>query len=289
MERSPQRDILRAMHWSRFGLALARAACAGCAPTYSQKRRAEAERLRTAVDATAPMPRPELAWRALGTSVKGRPLRVASIGHGPRRVLWIGGIHGDEREGRVATEELPTAFVGVPGAVDRVTLTILEDANPDGTAMKTRGNANGVDLNRNYPAKNFKPVRAFGIKPLSQPESRVVHDLILDGNFDLVIVAHSWRDDHFINYDGPAAAAASAALFAARSGYPVRDSGDMSPTPGSLGSWVGRTLNVPILTLEYHRGRDPWAAWEETRIAIVAVIVEGPGLAALPSTEEDAR
>lgn len=289
MEQAPQRDILRAMHWSRFGLVIALAALAGCAPTYSQKRRAEAERMRAAVDAAAPLPRPELAWRMVGQSVKGRPLRVATIGTGKRRVLWVGGIHGDEREGRVATEELPTALAAVPGACSSVTLTILEDANPDGTARNTRGNANGVDLNRNYPAENFKPIRSHGIKPLSQPESRVVHDLIANGKFDLVIVAHSWRNDHFINFDGPPAAAAAAALFAGRSGYPVRDSGDMAPTPGSLGSWCGRTLGVPILTLEYHRGRDSWAAWEETKDAIVAVIVDGPAAVAVPATEDDVR
>src|SRR6185436_18884436 len=42
-------------------------------------------------------------WFTLATSVEGRPIRAATLGHGPRRVLWVGGIHGDEREGPYVT------------------------------------------------------------------------------------------------------------------------------------------------------------------------------------------
>lgn len=214
----------------------------------------------------------EPMWRLAGHSVEGRPLRVAQVGHGPRRVLWIGGIHGDEREGSVATRELPAALAARPGALEQVTLTLLEDANPDGTAQNRRHNANGVDLNRNYPAANFKPHRMFGIRPLSQPEARTVHDLVLEVRPHLVIVAHSWRNDRFVNFDGPAEHLA--VRFGRLSSYPVRVSQDIAPTPGSLGSWVGKTLGIPILTLEYRRGTDPQVAWRETREAILGVVLD---------------
>lgn len=213
------------------------------------------------------------SWQAIATSHQGRPLRITRLGRGPRRVLWVGGIHGNEREGRIATEELPRALLEVPGALETVTLTILEDSNPDGTARNTRGNARGVDLNRNYPAANFQPSRLFGLRPLDQPEAKALHDLILEERPHLVIVAHSWHDDHFINFDGPAEHLAR--RFSARSGYRVQPSDAFAPTPGSLGSWVGRALGVPILTLEYHRGREPWAAWHETRAAILDVVLSG--------------
>lgn len=222
-------------------------------------------------DAAASTWRPE--WQTIGASHQGRPLRLARLGRGPRRVLWIGGIHGNEREGRVATAELPRALMAVPGGLESVTLTILEDCNPDGTAQNTRGNARGVDLNRNYPAPNFQPSRLFGVRPLDQPEARALHDLILEERPHLVIVAHSWHDDHFINFDGPAAELAE--RFSRRSGYRVQPSNDIAPTPGSLGSWVGGTLRIPILTLEYHRGREPWAAWRETKSAILDVVLSG--------------
>jgi len=210
-------------------------------------------------------------WRTIGRSHEGRPLRVRRVGRGPRRVLWIGGIHGNEREGAVSTAELPTALAAVPGALDDVTLTILEDVNPDGTVAGTRGNARGVDLNRNYPADNFLPGSKYGQRPLDQPEARALHGLVRAERPDLVIVAHSWRNDHFINFDGPAVRHAE--LFSQRSGYRVKPSDRIHPTPGSLGSWIGRKLQIPILTLEHERGSDPWSCWIDTRDAILAVIV----------------
>ena len=245
-------------------LALFCTACTGFHPLHPKWREGGA------TEASAPRPL-QIDWQVVGRSVEGRPLRAARIGRGPARVLWVGGIHGDEREGQIATAELPAALAAVPGALEQVTLTILEDANPDGSVHRTRGNARGIDLNRNYPANNFLAGASYGQAPLDQPEARALHDLILAERPQLVIVAHAWRRDHFINFDGPAERFAE--LFSARSGYRVKPSDKIAPTPGSLGSWVGRTLGVPILTLEYERGTDPLVAWMDTRDAILAVIL----------------
>ncbi|MEZ6038582.1 MAG: DUF2817 domain-containing protein [Planctomycetota bacterium] len=212
-------------------------------------------------------------WQEIGRSVEGRPLRIRRVGHGPRRVIWVGGIHGNEREGVVATEQLPDVFLHEPGAVESVTLTILEDVNPDGSFHNTRTNKNGVDLNRNYPANNYVPGQGRGSRALDQPEAYALHELIRAERPHLVIVAHSWHDRHFINFDGPCRHLAE--RFSRRSGYPVEASDNIAPTPGSLGSWVGRTLGVPILTLEYHRGHDPVSCWLDTREAILSVILSG--------------
>ncbi len=208
-------------------------------------------------------------WREVGRSVDARPLRVRTVGHGPRRVLWIGGIHGNEPEGSIATASLPADFLAA-GLADRVTLTILEDANPDGRAKKTRGNARGIDLNRNYPARNFVPSDDRGAAPLSEPEARVVHDLVRSTDAQLVIVCHGWNDRQFINFDGPAHDLAQ--RFADLSGYPLVASSAINATPGSLGSWVGNDLGRPILTIEWRKGRDWQEAWEETRVAALTVI-----------------
>ena len=209
-------------------------------------------------------------WRTAGTSVRGRPIRTMTLGHGPRRVLFIGGIHGDEAEGSYTTAQLPAAFTAA-GLTDRVTLTIIEDANPDGRAAKTRGNANGVDVNRNFPAPNFDPADpANGGTPLSQPESRTVHRLIEDTNPDLIIAMHSWQDRQFINFDGPARDIAD--RFAAASGLPVTASNEFAPTPGSLGSYAGRDRKRPVLTIELRKGSEPNADWEQIRGALLAAI-----------------
>jgi predicted deacylase len=245
------------------------AGCVGTHPRNPEWRQRKAD----AADAVSngAMARPQ--WRIVGRSVEGRSLRALELGRGPRRVLWVGGIHGDEREGHYGTAQLPAAFLDTPGAAEAVTLTILEDVNPDGSARNTRGNRNGVDLNRNYPARNYLPGDGRGKAPLDQPESRALHDLILAVQPDLVVVAHAWRNDHFINFDGPALQYAE--LFARKSGFRVKASDTFAPTPGSLGSWVGRTMGKAILTLEYERGTDPAAAWQSTSDAILAVILGG--------------
>lgn len=217
----------------------------------------------------APPPQHDTGWRVIGASLEGRDIRLRTVGHGPHTVLWIGGIHGNEPEGRIATQALPAAFLAQPERSAQTTLHLIEDLNPDGRAAQLRGNAAGVDLNRNYPSA-FVPGARHGQAPLDQPEAAVLAAQLDVLQPALVMVAHSWRERHFINYDGPAAALAEA--FAARSGYPVVRSDDIAPTPGSLGSWIGLAQGIPILTIEYERGMDPQRCWEQTQEAILASV-----------------
>ncbi len=226
---------------------------------------------------TAPALPGEVAseWRIFGASTEGRPLRMRTLGTGSVRALWIGGIHGDETEGEVATRELPAAFLAEAGLGRRVTLTIVEDVNPDGRAAGERCNGNGVDLNRNFPARNYAPGADRGTAALSEPEARALHDLLLELRPDVVFVAHSSSAGEsgarsFINFDGPADALARA--FSNQSGYPVVLSSDIHSTPGSLGSFAGVDLGIPTLTIEYERGREAGACWNDTRAAILAVL-----------------
>lgn len=208
-------------------------------------------------------------WRTVGTSVAGRPLRALTVGHGPRRVLWIGGIHGDEAEGALATSELPEAFRAA-GLADAVTLTILEDANPDGRAAKTRFNRNQVDLNRNFPASNFDARNPeYGTSPLSQPESQAVKALIDEVDPHLVTVCHAFQGREFINFDGPGQELAR--RFSSLSGMPLEADVGYG-TPGSMGSYVGRDRGIPILTIEWRRGSDPGTDWARTRAAALDAI-----------------
>jgi murein peptide amidase A len=209
-------------------------------------------------------------WDVVGRTVQGRPIRLKSFGHGPRKVLFVGGIHGDEPEGAYATTQLPAAFADA-GLSDAVTLTILEDANPDGRANHTRGNANGVDINRNFPAANFDTTNpAYGGSPLSQPESRTLYDTFGRIGPDLVMVMHSWRGSCFINFDGPAGPIAE--RFSADSGMPVEASNTFAPTPGSLGSYVGVDHGTAILTIELLRGSNAQADWNQIRTALLHAI-----------------
>lgn len=206
-------------------------------------------------------------WQIVGTSVQGRPIRALTVGRGPRKVLFIGGIHGDEAEGAFTTAQLPTAFEAADLA-DRVTLTVLEDANPDGRLAGTRTNANGVDVNRNFPASNYDP--SNGGEPLSQPESRAVKDVVEQVEPDLIIVAHAWSSRQFINFDGPAEALAE--RFSATSGLQVEASSAFAATPGSLGSYFGRDRQLAVLTVEVLKGSEPTQVWKQLRAALLQAI-----------------
>ena len=211
---------------------------------------------------------PTPGWKSIGLSVEGRQLLVAESGSGPLRIYLVGGIHGDETEGRSALEAMKDqSFVGA-------TIRMVRDLNPDGTAASRRVNARNYDLNRNWPAMNFEPGSTGGDAPLSEPETRALHQDLRAFQPQLVIVLHSTPTGPLVNYDGPAAEFASAFTRAAQaygSGWHVQP--DMGyPTPGSLGSWLGVDQKVPILTIEFDRGQDEASAAAALRQGLSATI-----------------
>ncbi|MCG3124760.1 MAG: hypothetical protein GIKADHBN_03245 [Phycisphaerales bacterium] len=197
-------------------------------------------------------------WSVIGSSREGRAIEATTFGSGPLRVYIVGNIHGDEIEGLGTMDVLPWILGHGPvGAL--ATTRIVRDVNPDGTAARTRGNAAGRDLNRNWPATNFMPRASTGPAPLSEPETETLHEDLVAVDPHLVIVFHSSPRGPFVNYDGPAVGIAAAfvdAAIASESRWTlVPDMG--YPTPGSLGSYVGVDRQVPILTIEFRRGQSP--------------------------------
>ena len=88
-----------------------------------------------------------LERRVFGTSIQGRPLEAFRMGD-PKgvTVAVIGVIHGNEEAGLLITDELLN--MQIPKGVN---LWVIPSMNPDGTVLNRRGNANRVDLNRNFP------------------------------------------------------------------------------------------------------------------------------------------
>lgn len=209
---------------------------------------------RRAVEPQVVQTRVERGWGQIGQSIEGRPIMATTVeGVGPR-VLVIGSIHGNELEGLRAVDGLVAALRadGVSAMV-----RLVRDMNPDGSEARTRGNSRGVDLNRNWPARNFASGADRGRSALSEPECKALFDEIARFRPGLVVVLHSSASGPFVNYDGPAADTAAAFASAARRVDPrwrvVREMG--YPTPGSLGSLIGDDRGIPILTIEFRRGQ----------------------------------
>jgi protein MpaA len=208
----------------------------------------------------------------IGRSVEGRPIEAVTLGRGVgRRILIIGGIHGDEPEGG---QTVGAVAAYLRALEPEATIRLVPDVNPDGTSAGTRTNARGVDLNRNWPASNFTPGDGRGPEPLSEPETRALYEEIRRFAPELLLVCHAARNGPFVNFDGPAGGEASAfAAAAARTDQRWRVVPTMGyPTPGSLGSYMGVDRGVPILTIEFARGHGPDAAWAAMRDGLGAVL-----------------
>lgn len=115
-----------------------------------------------------------------GESVRGNTLRAVGLGRprSKRTVLIVGSIHGDEREGEEVIERLRSAR-------DRFRSDVwtIVASNPDGARAGRRGNARGVDLNRNFPYRwreQEPPGSGYyqGPRPASEPETRALMRLI---------------------------------------------------------------------------------------------------------------
>jgi protein MpaA len=203
--------------------------------------------------------------------VLGLPLEVWRPS-GDCRLLVFAGIHGEEPETTYALSRALRQFAEPPEHA-----AVVLAANPDGLIRGTRGNARGVDLNRNFPARNWAPAPVThrstledpsdvllspGDAPGSEPEVQALLALIAELRPRAVVALHAplaCMDD--------AHDTALGRRLAARTGMPlVRDVG--YPTPGSFGSW-GTDHGVPVVTYEF-----PLAATEVLMRDHVPVLVE---------------
>ena len=146
--------------------------------------------------AAAPAAAVPIHHETFGRSVQHRPLRLIRIGDpGARHViLVVGCIHGSERAGIAVTRALRDA--NPPAGTQ---LLLVDTANPDGSLRGRRGNARGVDLNRNFPW-GWRPLDglyASGSRASSEPETRAVERLVLRERPDVSIWFHqqlNWVD-----------------------------------------------------------------------------------------------
>jgi murein peptide amidase A len=150
----------------------------------------------------------------------------------PLRVLVVGTVHGDEPAGvRVARR-----LIAAPSQ-RRVALWVVPTLNPDGLAAGTRGNARGVDLNRNFPFA-WRPLDGLeysGAGPLSEPESRAAAGLTRRLRPDLTI----WFHQPFGLVDRSGGTPSIERRFAQLIGLPYRG---IHRPPGSASSWQNRLL-----------------------------------------------
>lgn len=189
-----------------------------------------------------------------------------------KRVLVIGGIHGDELTS-VSTVFRWLDWMQQPEAAD-YSWRVIPLANPDGLMAhpSTRVNANGVDLNRNFQTPDWErdagdywarrtrhdPRRYPGKAAGSEVETRWLETQIDDFKPDLVISVHA--PYNLLDYDGQVPEPTRfGRLFLNRLGV----------YPGSMGNYCGLLKQIPIITIELPNAtampapRDQLAMWQD--------------------------
>lgn len=207
-----------------------------------------------------------IPWEFYRTTANKKPLIFAAFGNQQSNcILFLGGVHGDE---------LPTVYVLFKFADylrnnhylyrDKC-IIIAPLINPDGflTPMPSRVNANGIDLNRNFPTRDWykmawkqwekkghKNRRYFpGRKPASEQETLFQMALINRFKPQKILTIHSPLG--FYDFDGPSSDLDSferwVETVSKETQHPLKKFGYF---PGSLGNYAGHERNIFTLTLE---------------------------------------
>jgi murein peptide amidase A len=210
-------------------------------------------------------------------SVKGVPLLkrdVITLGDDPAspakiQVMVVGGIHGDELSSSAlalnwiklaaqsSTNQAPgNAISNTPASfAGGIHWRFIPMLNPDGLMARPakRVNAHGVDLNRNFPTPNWErdakvyweqrtkkdPRRWPGKEPLSEPESKFLHDEMARFKPNLIVSIHAPYG--VLDFDGPT-------VPPSKLGRLYLD--QVGIFPGSLGNYGGVHKGMPVVTIE---------------------------------------
>lgn len=184
--------------------------------------------------------------------------------------LVLCGVHGDEITPVKFCFDIMENLKNRPDFLKDKFIVIAPLVSPDSFFKKkpTRTNASGVDVNRNFPTKDWNALalkswkqkyksdkrRYPGPKALSEPETLFQMNLIIRYKPSKIISVHAPLT--LLDYDGPDdlndhngkhGHELLIQMSEKAEGYKIND---YPYYPGSLGNWAGNEMKIPTYTLE---------------------------------------
>jgi murein peptide amidase A len=208
----------------------------------------------------------KLPWQFHRTTRNNHPLIFIQMGSSGKNCnIFLGGVHGDELPTIYLLLKLAHYLETNPQLLKDKCIVIAPVVNPDGFFAKPsrRVNANGVDINRNFPTKdwNAKALNQWkrkykgnkryypGIRSGSEQETLFQIALIRRYRPQKILSVHSPLNCY--DFDGPSADLDSLErwldIISRETNHPLKQYGFF---PGSLGNYAGRERNIFTLTLE---------------------------------------
>lgn len=201
---------------------------------------------------------------SIGSSTRGRAITAFRYGNGNNAILYTGMLHGDETNVKTLLEKWLDELEGNPEKIPvNRSIVIIPVLNPDGYSSKTRVNANNIDLNRNFPANNWKPditlpsgqymPQGGGVEALSEPEAKAAANYIISANPSLVMSYHSKGPVVVGNDSGNSNSLAS--TYASKTDYPFKTNATIGnyfnyDTTGAFEDWLHDKLDKPAILVE---------------------------------------
>jgi protein MpaA len=198
----------------------------------------------------------KLDWEYHRKTRGNRPLMFTSFGKSSGKVvLFLGGVHGDESPSVYILFRLAQFLKKNPELYSNKTIVIAPLVNPDGFLARPqrRTNSAGVDINRNFPTKDW--MRSSKDRYYSGPQANSESET----KFQIALV-NRFKPSHIISvhsplacndYDGPSSDLDSLVIWLKKvskeNGLPFRR---YQVFPGSLGNYAGMERRIHTLTLE---------------------------------------
>jgi predicted deacylase len=191
-----------------------------------------------------------LETRVIGYSVQGRPIRAWHLGNPASSVkaVFIAAMHGNEPKPSAILRDLRDGR-RIKGA----DIWVVPTMNPDGRILDTRKNADGVDLNRNFPVHWIAQTGPYdsGPAPASEPETQAMMAFLTEIRPRFVVSFH--QPLHGVDMTNGRKAHRLALRLHRYLDLPKKRFNCNSGCHGTMTQWFNRTFPGAAVTVEYGR------------------------------------